>query len=161
MNLTEQQLTLLHSTMTLLLTMDGLRDFNEYDPNNFIRKYETILDREYYWALRLEEVSHGFGFIKIFRREVFDFLDNRPDHVQETFDILNMFKDHDEIREQFIGFDGNHDDHYSVYQFLVEVLNMYPEVSANAINSHITIIPTYRELLSAYGRETGKKISYN
>ena len=144
MNLTEQQLILIHSRINVLLAMDALRsqELREFGPKKLDILW-TIIDRGYYWALNY--FCPAFSFENDFK-----FLEERPPAVQETFEIFNMFRKHEDIRDQFQGFDGNHDEHYFVQDFIIEQLGLYKEVTTLAINSHSTILPHYRRLMDEH-----------
>lgn len=143
MNYTEQQITLIHTRLNVLLSLDDRRpNESKIFDSNKIELLEIILERGYYWALY--EISHMFS-----PENGLQFLEIKGD-VKEVFDILDMFRNHKELHGKFEGFDGNHDVHYGIHQFLIEILGRYKEVSSLAINSHGTVLPRYRELLEIY-----------
>ena len=50
----------------------------------------------------------------------------------------------------FVGFDGNHDDHYGVAHMFIENMARWGEFKERALNSHRTVLPKYRRMLVAY-----------
>lgn len=116
------------------------------------------------WGLKWEYGS-------IFRG---DSVESNPPAVQETCDILDMFRiltpsydklsDEDKARVQkevdpfgneykFQGFDGNNDEHYGIVGYLVENLNRYGELNKHNLNSHSSMtLPTYRRMLAQFKR---------
>ena len=163
MDLTESQKTPIHQRLTLLLSLDALKPEesrffqNDSESDSSFSKIEileVILERGYYWALKEREFS------LLFKDEAgFEFLNEKPDSVEEVFDILNMFQRQKEIHLegrsiQFSGFDGNHDEHYLIQNFLIDILGRYRDVTPVALNSHCTILPTYRKLLDQQRRKS-------
>lgn len=96
-----------------------------------------------------------------------------PPEVSETVDILDMFSltiqhfkrlpdaEQASIKkelgyaagglEQFPGFDGNHDEHYGVAQYLVEHLDRFTSLPGATSNSHSqSSLPRYREMLKIF-----------
>lgn len=96
-----------------------------------------------------------------------------PPEVTETVDILDMFSltisqfqqlpPADQVKlkadlgyaasglDQFPGFDGNHDAHYGVAQYLVEHLKRFTSLPGATNNSHSqSSLPRYREMLKVY-----------
>lgn len=79
----------------------------------------------------------------------------------ETHEILSMYRslrssiensENPDIEEiKFKGFDANHQDHYSVMDFMVENLGLYSEYKDFYYNSHSEIpLGKYRNMLRAY-----------
>ena len=91
--------------------------------------------------------------------------------VRETVEILNMCRVvensiaelSDEEREQipeqdrlvFVGFDGNHDEHHGVALTLIVTLGRWSEFVERSMNSHSTVLPSYRNMLARYEHEGG------
>jgi uncharacterized protein len=96
-----------------------------------------------------------------------------PDVVQETTNILDMFRlltpsydklsqsDKDRIEKEaapfggddtkFQGFDGNNDPHYGVVRYLVKDLERYDELTNAPLNSHSSAtLGKYRRMLAVY-----------
>lgn len=112
------------------------------------------------WALRTQ-------YSGIFHSE----LDTDED-VRETHDILTMFRVLQGSYERltaaekkrvdtavppfdgkdlyFHGFDGNHDAHCSIAHFMTEELGLYEEQKGRAMNSHGSVLDTYRRMHGAY-----------
>lgn len=153
MKLTEQQLTLIHARLNVFLTLDILRleESRYYKPDQ-IELLTKILDEEHYWALNYWSQLFLSG-----ERYSFDFIE-RPKCVQEVFSILEMFRKHTDIKNQFKGFDGNEEtEAYCVAELILFDLNLYKEIQQvikdgeNTLNSHSPMLPTYRDFLKQHG----------
>jgi uncharacterized protein YfbU (UPF0304 family) len=92
--------------------------------------------------------------------------------VRETHDILTMFRllttsyerlsaaDKKRVDTdvppfsgkdlKFEGFDGNHDNHHSIANFMVSELGQYDELKGHAMNSHSSVLDAYRRMFKAY-----------
>lgn len=86
--------------------------------------------------------------------------------IKETVDILTMcsFVEYsikelkpeqlaeidDSERIVFVGFDGNHDDHFGVARMFVSKMNRWNEFSGHALNSHGSVLPKYRKMKAVY-----------
>lgn len=106
------------------------------------------------WAL--ERKYHGL------------FHNEGPSHetVNETTDILQMCrivegsigqlseKELSTIDENdrhiFVGFDGNHDDHYGVAEMQIEHMNLWREFRERGLNSHSRVLDKYRRQLEVF-----------
>ena len=53
-------------------------------------------------------------------------------------------------RTVFVGFDGNHEDHYGVAHTLVNDMGRFNEFAERGLNSHHSTIERYRAMLRAY-----------
>lgn len=95
--------------------------------------------------------------------------DDSPVEVQETCDILNMYRllrssfeklgrsDQVRVRKEaaphaeyieYQGFDGNNDPHLHIVSVLVKDLDRYTEIKSPDLNSHSSgTLPTYRNML--------------
>lgn len=95
-----------------------------------------------------------------------------PTEVHETHEILTMFRvlsssferlntvDKTRVDNEvppfsgsdlkFKGFDGNHDPHYGIANFMVADLGLYAELNGIVINSHSSVLEVYRRMLKAY-----------
>lgn len=86
--------------------------------------------------------------------------------VKETGDILSMCSvveysiselgdtDLAEIpahdRTVFVGFDGNHDDHYGVATMMIEHMGRWTEFQDRSLNSHGPVLDKYRRMKAVY-----------
>lgn len=86
--------------------------------------------------------------------------------VSETADLLSMCSviefsisqldptDLAEIpaneRTVFVGFDGNHDDHFGVANMMIEHMGRWSEFHGRNLNSHGTVLTKYRRMKMAY-----------
>ena len=55
----------------------------------------------------------------------------------------------------FEGFDGNHDAHCSIARFMVEELGLYDEQKGRAMNSHGSVLDTYRRMYQCFEKFLG------
>jgi hypothetical protein len=122
----------------------------EIEPD-FVREAITS---DHLWALRWKYpgIYHNGG--------------NDPEVVEETAAIMTMCRviensindldpaDREKIPERdrkvFVGFDGNHDDHYGVARMLIEHLDRFEEFKDRGFNSHSTVLPQYRRMMDDY-----------
>jgi uncharacterized protein YfbU (UPF0304 family) len=103
---------------------------------------------------------------------IFNNPEDNPPAVQETCDILDMYRllafsfdelsDEDKARVKsesspfddyvkFQGFDGNHDPHHGVVGYLVRDLKRYDELQGHNVNSHTqSTLPKYRKMLKVF-----------
>jgi uncharacterized protein len=95
--------------------------------------------------------------------------------IDETMDILDMCRIvessinqlnatdlatiPDDDRQLFIGFDGNHDEHYGVALMLIKHLDKWSEFSERSLNSHSTVLPYYHRKLAVIN-SSGFKSSF-
>ena len=150
MHLSEQQLTLIHTRINVLLTLDVLRDTASrvYGPRE-LKILEVILGQGHYWAL--PEFSPEFSLDGDFK-----FLE-KPEYVEEVFAILRMFQENEDIRDKFIGFDRNHEFiQDSVYEFVVNVIGIYKSVVRTSSGPAIRTLPLYQKLLEKHGRHRNR-----
>jgi uncharacterized protein YfbU (UPF0304 family) len=123
---------------------------SEVDPD-FVK---DAITSDHLWALRWEYSG------------IFHEAEDDPEMVRETADILTMCRvlenSIDELepadlakipereRKVFVGFDGNHDDHFGVASMFIAKMGMWEEFKGRGLNSHRTILPRYRRMLAAY-----------
>jgi uncharacterized protein YfbU (UPF0304 family) len=97
---------------------------------------------------------------------LFDAEERDPNIVTETSDILSMcsFIEYsiaqlsDQERNQipqnsqvvFVGFDGNHDDHFGVASMFIQEMGRWGEFKNRSLNSHGTVLPKYRRMREVF-----------
>jgi uncharacterized protein len=96
------------------------------------------------------------------------FHDEGPDEetVRETADILTMcsFVEYsinqlapeeleqipEDDRQVFVGFDGNHDDHFGVAIMFIQKMKRWQEFADRGLNSHSMVLPNYRRMYPVF-----------
>lgn len=111
----------------------------------------------HYWALRWEMPG------------LFHDHSDPPKEVTETVDILDMWMFIEEGFEKldntekarvqteanmkhvrFVGFDGNHDNHFGIANFLVNKMGRFSNFKDRSLNSHSRTLPGYLRMLEAF-----------
>jgi len=125
----------------------------EFDPD-FIS--ETIVNG-YLWGLKWK--YHSIPFEP----------EDDPPDVKETANILDMWRFLEEGYEnlskadkakvdavtgqknlKFIGFDGNHEDHFGIARYFVEDLKRWGRFKGRDLNSHTSSVDGYRRILRVF-----------
>lgn len=89
-----------------------------------------------------------------------------PPAVQETASILTMCSyveysikqltpsERSELADDadnvFVGFDGNHDDHYGIADTFINKMNRWDEFKGRYLNSHHTVMPKYLRMVEVF-----------
>jgi len=97
---------------------------------------------------------------------LFNSNESDPPAVQETASILTMCSyveysikqldptDRAQLADDadtvFVGFDGNHDDHYGIADTLINNMSRWPEFEGRYLNSHHTVLPKYLRMRAAF-----------
>lgn len=111
-----------------------------------------MIEGDQLWA-----ITHNYNLLKNP-----NFNQEHSDKVEETFNILDMFRtlhypysnlspdDKDELTRycryipNFKGFDGSNDDHYWITKTIINDLNLYDEFKTIDLNSHsMTTLESY------------------
>ncbi len=127
------------------LEVDG-----EVDP----RFVKTALTGGDDWALKWEYpgIFHGENVSELIVRETSNIMQMcsvlEYSISQLSADELEMIPENK--RTVFIGFDGNHEDHFGVAHTLVNDMGRFQEISELGLNSHHSTIDRYRAMLQVY-----------
>lgn len=119
----------------------------------------------------LMESIHG-GHLWALKWEMQGILHDHNDSeqvVSETCDILDMWSiiEHSFVRlndaekqrvrtanhghdPKFVGFDGNHEDHFGVAKHLIEVMGRFTEFRDRGLNSHSSVVPRYLQMYGVF-----------
>jgi len=113
----------------------------------------------HYWGLewKFPGIFHGHKDAPATVTEVVDILDMWY-FLERGYDELPK-KDKERVAKEaepfgknvrFGGFDGNHEEHYSVARFLVEKLERFSEFKDRDLNAHMPTIDTHQRMLEVF-----------
>ena len=144
----------------LILTMlrDLYRRLNvdgEIDPD-FVGE---VLAGGHYWALdwEVQGLFHGHRDDRRTVTETVDVLDMWT-FLEEGYEALST-ADKEKVRNspsgygsavRFLGFDGNHDDHFGIAVFLIEKMGRFRRFAGRELNSHHPVIDGYRAMIRTF-----------
>lgn len=125
------------------------------------------LEPDEHYRLAAEALTRGYE--GLYQRLVFHLSEPLPERVvTEVYDIFEMYcgltdaYEHRGVKKPkglhpvFEGFDGVHDPHHGVGNFLVKDLGLWPELKKGPMNSHSsTTLPSYLKMVAVW-KKLGK-----